>query len=149
MMKLQSIIQKAVLTVAFSLAAMSGYGQNEENGDNMYLYTNSADEATVYTMEEITKITFTKDGIQIWNTNWPTEYAYSNVRVIKLTSRGTSIPGDANGDGEINVADIVEIINGTKGKPSTRFNAGNADANSDGVVNSADIDAVRGHIMTK
>lgn len=146
---MQSIFQKTVLTLVLSLAAMSGYCQDDENGDNMYLYTNSADEATVYTMEEITKITFSKDGIQIWNTNWPTEYAYSNVRVIKLTSRGSNIPGDANGDGTINVADIVEIINNTKGKPSTRFNSGNADANSDGVVNAADVDAVRNHIMTK
>jgi hypothetical protein len=151
MLKVQSIIQKTILTVILSVSAISGYCQNDD--ENLYLYTKSAGEATVYSMDEINKITFTKNGIQIWNTNWPTEYAYSNVHV--LTFNGNILPngwtgtaGDANGDGIINAADIVEVINYINGSPSDIFDLKRADANGDGIVNGSDIDMIVNHIMT-
>lgn len=47
--------------------------------------------------------------------------------------------GDANGDGNVNAADIVEVVNFIMGNPSGGFNGTNADANGDGTVNAADI----------
>jgi arabinan endo-1,5-alpha-L-arabinosidase len=47
--------------------------------------------------------------------------------------------GDANGDGTVNAADIVEVVNYIMGKPSDKFDAEAADANHDGTVNAADI----------
>ena len=47
--------------------------------------------------------------------------------------------GDANGDGVVNVADIVEINNYILGKPSSRFNSINADTNLDSYVTDDDI----------
>lgn len=46
--------------------------------------------------------------------------------------------GDANGDGEIDAADIVEVVNDIMGRPSNLIKKG-ADANGDGIVNAADI----------
>lgn len=46
--------------------------------------------------------------------------------------------GDANGDGVVNVADIVEINNYILDKPSSRFNSINADTNLDGYVTDDD-----------
>jgi hypothetical protein len=62
---------------------------------------------------------------------------------------GTSgvTPGDANGDGVVNAADIVEIVNFIMESPSEKFNQANADANGDGTVNAADIVAVVNMIM--
>lgn len=46
----------------------------------------------------------------------------------------TIITGDANGDGAVDAADVVSIINYILGKPSSSFNDKNADANGDGQI---------------
>ena len=61
---------------------------------------------------------------------------------------GNKIMGDANGDGEINVADIVEIVNYILGKPSAKFVMAAADLNGDGEVNVTDIVKVVSIIMS-
>ena len=47
--------------------------------------------------------------------------------------------GDANGDGLVNVTDIVATVNYIMEKPSDGFNKEAADLNGDGVVNVTDI----------
>lgn len=59
-----------------------------------------------------------------------------------------SIKGDANGDGVVNVADIVEIVNFIKGNPSNMFNGSLADVNDDGTVNNKDIETIEKIIFT-
>ena len=49
------------------------------------------------------------------------------------------IQGDANGDKEVNVSDIVEVINYIMDNPSAIFLKDNADLNGDGEVNVTDI----------
>jgi hypothetical protein len=56
--------------------------------------------------------------------------------------------GDANGDGEINVSDIVEIVNYIMGKPSAKFVKIAADLNGDNEVNVTDIVKVVSIIMS-
>ena len=60
-----------------------------------------------------------------------------------------SIKGDANGDGVVNVADIVEIVNFIKGNPSNMFNGSLADVNDDGTVNDKDIETIEKIIFTQ
>ena len=50
--------------------------------------------------------------------------------------------GDANGDGVIDVADVVEIVNFILEKPSAKFNEAAADVNDDKVIDAADVVAV-------
>ena len=57
------------------------------------------------------------------------------------------ILGDANGDSRVNAADIVEIINARKSKPSANYRAKNVDIDRNGVVDQAEIDAVVNSIM--
>ena len=57
--------------------------------------------------------------------------------------------GDVNGDGAINTADIVEVINYIMGNQSDSFDFTAADANGDGKVNEADIDVIVNMIMAK
>ena len=59
----------------------------------MYLYTKTTGEAEVYSIDEISKITFSENGVQIWNTNWPTEYSYSTVRVLTFDSEILPVGG--------------------------------------------------------
>ena len=58
------------------------------------------------------------------------------------------ISGDANGDGEVNVSDIVEIVNYIMNKPSDKFVFAAADLNEDGEVNVTDIVKVVSIIMS-
>lgn len=46
----------------------------------------------------------------------------------------TIITGDANGDGALDAADVVSIVNYILGKPSASFNEKNADTNGDGQI---------------
>ena len=59
------------------------------------------------------------------------------------------LAGDANDDGTVNAADIVELVNYIMGHPSDKFNGANADANDDGSVNAADIVMIVNIIMGK
>lgn len=59
--------------------------------------------------------------------------------------------GDANGDGEVDAKDIVDITNYMMSKPTStgKFNKKAADVNEDGVVNIADVVAISNIIMKK
>ena len=59
-----------------------------------------------------------------------------------------STKGDANGDGEVNVSDIVEIVNDIMGKTSSKFVRDSADMNNDGEINVTDIVKVVSVIMS-
>lgn len=66
----------------------------------------------------------------------------------KVTMDVIVIPGDANGDGVVNVTDIVEIVNSILGHPSDKFIFEAADVNGDGVVNVTDIVSVVNIILS-
>jgi hypothetical protein len=55
--------------------------------------------------------------------------------------------GDANNDGKINVADIVEIVNYQQGNASDKFNFNAADVTRDGNVNEEDIEVIESIII--
>lgn len=57
------------------------------------------------------------------------------------------LPGDANGDGMIDVADITATAADILGNPGKDFNPANADANGDGFVDVADITAIASTIL--
>ena len=85
-----------------------------------------------------------------------TEYVYrSYMRTASGTVYGeemtfkTPLMGDANDDGKVNVADIVEINNAKAGNPSASFNMTNADTDGNGSLTEADITAIANIIVTK
>ena len=85
----------------------------------------------------ITNIVVTKqDGTQLKLSDSKFNIVVTNI-----------IKGDANGDGEVNVSDIVEIVNYIMGKPSANFVQAAADLNGDGEVNVTDIVKVVSIIM--
>jgi hypothetical protein len=85
-----------------------------------------------------------------------TEYVYrSYVKTASGTTYGeevtfkTPLPGDANDDGKVNAADIVEVVNAKAGNPSASFNMTNADTDGNGSLTEADITAIANIIVTK
>ncbi len=61
------------------------------------------------------------------------------INANKYAMGGSFIPGDVNGDGLVNVTDIVATVNFIMEKPSDNFNKEAADLNGDGEVNVTDI----------
>ena len=59
----------------------------------------------------------------------------------------TTATGDANGDGQVDVADIAEIVNYLTATPSEQFNAATADADGNGKVEAADIEVILQRIL--
>jgi len=69
-------------------------------------------------------------------------YQYEYTPVIPL------IPGDANRDGTIDVADVVEIINYILGSHSEQFVAESSDLNDDGVIDIFDVTKLIGEMSS-
>ncbi len=57
--------------------------------------------------------------------------------------------GDANADGFVNAADIVNVVNYIKNSQSDKFNLKRADANRDYKIDQADVDAIKSIIIRK
>ena len=51
----------------------------------------------------------------------------------------SNVLGDANGDGVVDVADVVAIVNYILEKPADNFNIKAADVNGDEVIDAADV----------
>ena len=56
-----------------------------DDNKDLNLYTRSSAEPVRYSISDLRKITFSEKGVQVWSTNWPTEYPYSQFLVITLT----------------------------------------------------------------
>ena len=108
--------------------------------------------------ENITRVVVSGDGTSatVEGLEPGTEYAYrAYVKTESGTIYGeektfkTPLPGDANDNGAVDAADIVELVNAKAGHPSASFNLNNADANADGSFTEADITATADIIMKR
>ena len=66
-----------------------------------------------------------------------------------FTAQSVYKKGDTNGDGKVNVADIVDIVNYMQKTPSASFLTDPADANADGEINASDIETIIETIIGK
>ena len=71
----------------------------------------------------------------------------NDIKAVCRLQVGNVMPGDVNGDGVVDVTDIVAIANSILGRPSSSFNAVAADVNDDGSVDVTDIVAVANMIL--
>ena len=71
-----------------------------------------------------------------------------NLEAFKLEGQEQFVKGDANGDGVVDVADVVAIVNYILNKPGENFNEKAADVNNDSVIDVADVVAVVNIILT-
>lgn len=72
----------------------------------------------------------------------------SNIKILSSTIRIVeSIPGDANMDNEVDVADIVAIANHILSNNQEKFSTEAADYDNDGIIDVADIVNVANHIL--
>ena len=76
-----------LLTILLSMVGAKAFSTNPDDGDMLYVYTKNSKEAALYQLDELNKITFSSNGVRMWNTEWPTEYPYSKVSVITFRNR--------------------------------------------------------------
>ena len=80
-----------------------------------------------------------------------TTHSYELWHVTKFTYGATTsqLSGDANGDGTVDAADVVAIVDNILGKTSADFNGTAADVNGDGTINAADAIGIVNIILKK
>ena len=111
-----------------------------------------------YRLKESWDQYFPKAGLQAWHIDYDEKAWYENtvnndpyyLRVERMSPDDIpyDAPGDVNGDGLVNAADVVEVANAIMGKPSDCIQAEKADVNGDGVVNTADIVKITSLILS-
>jgi hypothetical protein len=137
-------------------AGQQGYIAIHHVGNDMnYLLI---DDLGIYTVEEAgnwTTVTTTDQSVSIANLDADSEYEWQ-VRGVSESCEGgytewsematftttDVLNGDANGDGEVNIADVTAIINYINGNPPAGFNFDAANANGDENIDIADVTAV-------
>ena len=90
------------------------YAVQPDNGNGLSLYTRSESGSVTYSMDEIRKITFSDKGVQIWVTEWPTEYTYSQFRVLALGSLDETGIGSLSADKGERAVDAYYDLQGRK-----------------------------------
>lgn len=111
---------KPTFLLSLLLSTASTPGLAASPVDNLYVYTKQANIPTVYSLDELDKITFDANGISFWNTKWPTTYAYSNFGRISLnpSSTPTGIEQTTVGDEGVAITydrhrEVVVVQSGT------------------------------------
>jgi len=102
--------------------------------------TGQVDAGTSETLVVEANATGLDDGLYVGYLRMVTSGGNAGVAVSLLVNGNPSLPGDINGDGVVNIQDIIFLLNyilGTDDPDTTEFNA--ADINSDGVLNIQDI----------
>ena len=61
------------------------------------------------------------------------------IALVNVSAKDVYFLGDANNDGKVSVADVVEILNSINGKSSDKFNFDLADINEDGGIDITDV----------
>lgn len=82
----------------------------------------------------------------VFNNN--SESGWSNVEEVELKSTPT-IPGDVNGDGSVDIADVNSLVSIILEQKSVADFPGKVDINGDGKVDIADINAIIAIILSK
>ncbi len=118
--------------------SQTGFERNSD--DNSTVILDSKDEIYLEVNNNDTHF----GGNYAWETadkKWIT-WAGKKIEDFENHSAGTVMVGDANGDGTVDVSDVVAIVNKILEKPSANFNEKAADVNGDGNIDVGDVVAV-------
>lgn len=115
MYNISSIIRPLIPITLLSIALTNILAQNAESDETMKVFIKTSNEAVSYSLDELNKITFNEKGIQIWNTKWPTEYSYTNVRVLTFNcASGGTLPDAIKSVTEKNESGVIYDLQGRK-----------------------------------
>lgn len=125
---------KQLLLIALTMLSMALDAQADE-GLTVYGRGGSNDIFYTCTFEQQPVITFSKTGLTIrTSSDTMSEKAYSAVGKIDFNVRWRT---DVNGDGRVDIADIISVINDNAGSTQAQ-----PDVNRDGQVDKADVKVI-------
>ena len=133
------------ITIGIGLTSIEGHTFSGcSNLREVYCYSEDVPQVYDYAFENTSidnvYLYVPASSIEAYKTTAPWCYFKEIIALSKVS-------GDANRDGVVNAADIVEVLNFLIGNPSERFSETNADANEDSTVNAADIVIIANKIM--
>ena len=134
------------------LMAMEGYAQYDEAFGSFVIDVNRDGTPDVqltnnYTVTRLNSMATNYRFTLIYDFQCPYSTAlFKFTASDEVQNQPTIVPGDANGDGQITLADAVSIVNYILGHPSPGFVPGAADANKDDRVTISDAVTVLGMI---
>lgn len=135
----------SLLVISFIPLTMSA-----DDGDSLYCYTQSSLKPEMLSLEELDKLTFSDDGIQVWEKQNEMQeisfedfrlFTFSYLSIFDIVPFGLIHLGDVNNDHVVDISDVVALVNFIlSGEVSTRFiELLNADINKDTDVDISDV----------
>lgn len=115
-----------------SYGVPDGFKFTKDATTHTFTITGTPPQEGVY--EFLVRATGSYDGVNITDT-------------IKVNVTSGGIVGDANGDGEVSMADVMFVVNYILGTPAETFNFKNADANLDGEIGMPDVMYIVNYIL--
>ena len=138
-----------MLTILGLSAFANSFAQSTNDEDTLFVYTKKYQDPALYELNELNKITFSTKGVQFWNTDWPTEYPYTNVSVLSFKKRATlpkHLRGDVNSDGTVDISDVTALVNLILSSSNSNPYG---DVSGDGDVNISDVTELVNIILGK
>ena len=96
-------------------------------------------EVITFDLDEEPVTTYANGNLVIKTSKKTITYPLEKVRKYTYFIPSNILLGDADGNGVVDAADVIEVSNKILGKPSGKFVEKNADVNGDGKVNAIDI----------
>ena len=111
-------------------ASAASPNDGDEDDDNMFVYTNNLGSPATYSLDNLDKITFSDDAVQVWTGAASSPYKYDGLLWISFGKTGYPL-GDVNHDTKVDISDIVSIINTIAGTKPNIISDVNADTATD------------------
>ena len=96
-------------------------------------------EVVTFDLDEEPVTTYADGNLVIKTSKKTITYPLEKVKKFTYFIPNNILLGDADGNGVVDAADVIEVSNKILGKPSAMFVEKNADVNGDGKVNAIDV----------
>ncbi len=119
----------------------------QKKGNNYEYYVSDAS-GTVVIFNRFKEVTL-PDEEGTYDVVGVSNYFDETVQFYPITFNTPQAVGDVNGDGNVDVTDVVNLANAVMGEATANFNQLSADVNSDGEVDVTDVVALANSVMGK
>ena len=130
-------MKKTIITMLIALVAMVASAETYN-----YLKFTKTNGSTVTCSVEGLKITYDNTNVTVTNAEGTTTIALAEVQDMYFSNDGSTTPvyqkGDANMDGDLNIADVTALIDYLLGGDDSAIDLTAANVNEDGGVDIAD-----------
>ena len=138
-------MKKTIITMLIALVAIFASAETY----NYLKFTKTNGTTVTYSVEGL-KLTYSNTNVTVTNVDGTATIALSEVQDMYFSNEaGTvGIPGDVNGDGQVNITDVTMLINALMSEDFSNIVTDNADLNGDGSINITDVTTLINMVMS-